>query len=486
MARFFNNSNATYLATVGAVRATASWLVNATSIAVPAGLTFIANGAPIYDTSIGVGVAGLIGTVTGYSGTTLSTSSLSSASVGSTDSLLIGNRLLPLLGAGFPLTVSAWFKCPSNPTNNEVIFDMGGGGASANAMRLYLSWNSPQLILGVEPVNNNNATYSNKASGSFAISAGSVTLSSPAGSNNTDVLPGQTVYSITASALVGTVGSFNPSTSVLTFTSGGATHASSGASDLLQIGTQISLNQWHHGGGVVTGTGQSAYLDGVLTGQSTSTNTFPTAVNVATIGAQQNNSISFPFTGHIGRVCAWSVALTPLEMSLLAAGVPEYLIQPASIIGCWIIDGISKPELDWSGNLNPMAVNGSLAASNDLPPVFDAFDFLPGEMVGGLNVTSNATLASFALAGALTNLDKVVSSKALGAFTLSGTLTNKDRLLSTASLAAFTLSAALTNKDHVQSSQTLANFALSGTITTPNPAVPTGGYLPEAARRGRR
>lgn len=366
VSRTFPSSNADYLATVGGVRATASWLFNATSIAVPAGLTFIVAGAPIYDTSLGVGAAGLIGTVTGYSGTTLSTSALSSASVGLTDSLLIGAGLLPLLAAGFPLTVSAWFKCPSNPTNNEVIFDMGGGGASANAMRLYLGWNSPQLLLGVEPANNNNATYSNKASASWVLTAPTITVSSPAGSNNTNILPGQTIYDITASAIVGTVSSFNSGTGVITLTSGGATHASSGASDLLIIGTPISLNQWHHAGGVVTGTNQSAYLDGVLTGQSTSTNTFPTVVNVATIGAQQNNSISFPFTGSIGEVCVWNIALTAAEMLSLASGTPACFIAPASIIGYWPLYGYNSPELDFSSIGNELKIIGALA--QDVPP----------------------------------------------------------------------------------------------------------------------
>ena len=116
--------------------ATAAWVNNAQSIQIPSGLT-IANGLIIYDNTTST----FLGTVTGYSGTTLSTTVLNGASGGATDSLsfefVFGGEQILDLSSAFPVASIASFGTGTGGAGTYNLSGAGGLNVSGtfNALR---------------------------------------------------------------------------------------------------------------------------------------------------------------------------------------------------------------------------------------------------------------------------------------------------------------------------------------------------------------
>ena len=75
-------------------------------------------------------------------------------------------------------------------------------------------------------------------------------------------------------------------------------------------------------------------------------------------GTMIANTGSF-YKGLMAEAAVWTAVLDQSEISLLAAGLPPYLVRPAQLVSYWPLNGVSSPELDWSGQFNAGVLAGT-------------------------------------------------------------------------------------------------------------------------------
>jgi len=130
--------------------------------------------------------------------------------------------------------------------------------------------------------------------------------------------------------------------------------------------TNVSVNTWHHYTGVEAATDdRRVYLDGGGKGTNSGIRT-PVGLDRTTIGRAGDATPTREMRGDIAHVAIWNIALTDLEIAILAAGISPLCIQRDALIGYWPVGGQS-PELDVVGGIN-LTINGTPAQSQE-PPI---------------------------------------------------------------------------------------------------------------------
>jgi len=125
---------------------------------------------------------------------------------------------------------------------------------------------------------------------------------------------------------------------------------------------------WNHACFVgASATSRSIFLNGG--GKATTTvSATPGTMGITHISADWN--LGNKFSGMLGEIAVWSVALTDEEVSALAAKVPASEIRPDSIKAYWPLYGIHSPEVDQKANVYPMTLNGSPTRSDHAPVIW--------------------------------------------------------------------------------------------------------------------
>lgn len=131
-----------------------------------------------------------------------------------------------------------------------------------------------------------------------------------------------------------------------------------------------SANTWFHAAAVFTSnTSRTAYLNGsAATTNTTSNDPSASTFSITSIGNNTASSARANFySGRIGEVGIWSVALTVDEIAALADGITPLNVRPASLIAYWPLYGESSPEIELR-NRYEMTVSGAAKAEN--PRIF--------------------------------------------------------------------------------------------------------------------
>lgn len=161
--------------------------------------------------------------------------------------------------------------------------------------------------------------------------------------------------------------------------------------------TGYSLNTWHHAVGVAaSATDRRVFIDGGSKGVSTSSK-IPSGLNRISIGRLGDSTPSNHFSGRIAEVVIWNVALTDVEVAVLAGGVSPLRVRPGNLKGYWPIFGAS-PETDFSGQGNNLTVTGATIA--DHAPVAPQFGFAGMEFGAAAVAASVPDLVSMMSGGA--------------------------------------------------------------------------------------
>lgn len=155
-----------------------------------------------------------------------------------------------------------------------------------------------------------------------------------------------------------------------------------GISGAALTSTSATINTWHYATGVFTSsTSRDVFIDGG--GKGSNTDTFaPSGVNRVSVGRKGGPTPADYFSGRIAEAAIWDVALTDVEVAVLATGVSPLRVRPANLKGYWPIFGAS-PETDYSGQGNNLTVTGATIA--DHAPVAPQFGFI-GMDLGGVEV----------------------------------------------------------------------------------------------------
>ena len=136
--------------------------------------------------------------------------------------------------------------------------------------------------------------------------------------------------------------------------------------------TGYSVNTWHHAAGVwASTTDRRVFIDGGSKDTS-SLEIIPTGIDRTVIGRLGDSSPGLYFSGRIAETGIWNVALTDVEVAVLAGGVSPLRVRPGRLKGYWPIFGAS-PETDLSGQGNNLTVTGTTVA--DHAPVAPQFGF---------------------------------------------------------------------------------------------------------------
>jgi len=146
-----------------------------------------------------------------------------------------------------------------------------------------------------------------------------------------------------------------------------ASAAAGGGAAAADTSAAPGAGAWHMATYVETAANdRDSYLDGGNVG-SDATNLAPTNVDVTTIGAWTIVGTQFNlFTGSIGEVAIWDVALTTDELAQLAAGFSALFIRPGDLV-------VYHPI--WGGNLTvpmigPTFVNNGVTDAADHPAIY--------------------------------------------------------------------------------------------------------------------
>lgn len=122
----------------------------------------------------------------------------------------------------------------------------------------------------------------------------------------------------------------------------------------------IAGQGWNHGcivGG--SATSHTSYLNGDAANKGFSSTNAPfPGVNYFGVGSHRGSTPGSYFTGNIGEVAIWSIALsaaevaflnTPLEINGVRGFPPACFVQPSKLIGYWPLFGTSSPEIPQGG-----------------------------------------------------------------------------------------------------------------------------------------
>lgn len=91
--------------------------------------------------------------------------------------------------------------------------------------------------------------------------------------------------------------------------------------------------------------------------------------------------------GLIAFPAIWNVALDDREVAALAAGIPPWMIRPASLVACWPMPGDSDGnEKNWWPGSYELTENGTVGVGSSNPPIVMPFPWMrPGlsEVIAG-------------------------------------------------------------------------------------------------------
>jgi hypothetical protein len=131
--------------------------------------------------------------------------------------------------------------------------------------------------------------------------------------------------------------------------------------------TGFSANTWHHACGVFAGTAdRRAFIDGGSKGTDV-VNEVPTGLDTTAIGRLARLTPAGYTSGRIAEAAIWDVALSDVEVALLAKGYSPLFVRPASLTLYAPLLGNYSPEIDLIG-ARSLTVTGATKA--DHPRVF--------------------------------------------------------------------------------------------------------------------
>jgi len=159
--------------------------------------------------------------------------------------------------------------------------------------------------------------------------------------------------------------------------------------------TGITPNTWHHACGVFAASNsRSVYLD--AGGKATdTTEVTPDDLVLWSIGCQYRADAPtrrLHFTGRIAEAAVWNVALTDVEVAILAAGYSPTFVRPASIVAYWPLIRL-LPGM-W-GDTYPLSAENSPPAEAHAPILYP-YGYVTSGRVGA----ALATLRTLATLGA--------------------------------------------------------------------------------------
>ncbi len=113
-----------------------------------------------------------------------------------------------------------------------------------------------------------------------------------------------------------------------------------------------------------TTTDHRIFVDGVKFSSGDLRNLVGAPIDRTAIGMNRDSTPGNPFSGDIGHVAVWSVALSDGEAISLADGASPFQIRPDSLADYWPLNGRS-PELDVVANAQPLTLNGAPTVSDE-------------------------------------------------------------------------------------------------------------------------
>lgn len=137
-----------------------------------------------------------------------------------------------------------------------------------------------------------------------------------------------------------------------------ASESGSVGADGASTSTSYSAATWHHACGVFsTNVSRTAYLNGG--GKITNTTAVTlSGIDRTSLGAQFHGGAASVFlAGRLAEAAIWDVALTDVEISVLAAGYSPRFVRPASLLAYWPLIGDTDPEDDVINGFDLTLVN---------------------------------------------------------------------------------------------------------------------------------
>lgn len=122
-----------------------------------------------------------------------------------------------------------------------------------------------------------------------------------------------------------------------------------GTSSVVSTTTGYTVGTTHHACAVFeSSTSRHVYIDGGSKASDT-TDVTPTTPNVTTIGRRSLSTPASYFSGMIAEVAIWNIALTDVEVALLAKKISPLMVRPDSLVMYVPIMGKYSPEIDLVG-----------------------------------------------------------------------------------------------------------------------------------------
>jgi len=129
--------------------------------------------------------------------------------------------------------------------------------------------------------------------------------------------------------------------------------------------TGVTVNTWHHLCGIfASSTDRRAFIDGGSRGNNTS-DVSPLNLDRTGISGSQDSTPGFYWSGNIAEFAIWNVALTDVEVAILAKGYSPLLVRPQNLVSYW---PLVRDSRDIVGNYNLTAYNSPTVVSH--PRVF--------------------------------------------------------------------------------------------------------------------
>jgi hypothetical protein len=129
----------------------------------------------------------------------------------------------------------------------------------------------------------------------------------------------------------------------------------------------IGANAWHHVAAVeATTTSRRCLVDGGNEGTNSSS-AAPAGLDETWIAQLDDGSPADRFSGYIGHVSLWSIALDNDEIRALSAGYSPFQIRAGNLLAYWPLNGQS-PEPSVIGDY-PMVLSGSPPLGPE-PPIY--------------------------------------------------------------------------------------------------------------------
>lgn len=133
-----------------------------------------------------------------------------------------------------------------------------------------------------------------------------------------------------------------------------------------QTSSGFTANQWTHAAAVFDTGSTTAYING---GSAVTDGDAPTigAIDRYAVGRFSDSTPSAYFSGDLAEVAVWNAALTPAEITSLAAGVCPLLVRPDALVSYVPLVGRTSPEIDL---VSGAALTVTGATASDHPRAF--------------------------------------------------------------------------------------------------------------------